>query len=89
MAEVRFTPNLRRHLATPEPSVDGATVAEVLQRVFDEHPALRGYVLDDQGRLRKHVTVFVDGAAIRDRATLGDAVGAESEIYVMQALSGG
>ena len=89
MAEVRFTQNLRRHLETPELSVAGATVADVLDGVFRDHPALRGYVLDDQGRLRKHVTVFVDGAMIRDRARMSDAVGPASEIYVMQALSGG
>ena len=89
MAEIRFTQNLRRHLATPELSVPGSTVAGVLDAVFDDHQQLRGYVLDDQGRLRKHVTVFVDGAMIRDRAALSDAVEPGSEIYVMQALSGG
>ena len=46
-------------------------------------------VIDDQGRLRKHVVIFVDGQAIQDRAQLGDAVEDESELLVMQALSGG
>ena len=89
MAEVRFTPNLRRHLETPELSVPGATVAEVLAALFDAYPPMRGYVLDDRGRLRQHVTLFVDGAMIRDRESLGDPVGPQSELYVMQALSGG
>ena len=62
---------------------------EVLDAVFAENPRLRGYVLDDQGRLRKHVVVFIDGQVIRDRSGLGDAVDAAGEIFVMQALSGG
>ncbi len=50
---------------------------------------LRGYILDDQGRLRKHVAIFVDGAMIRDRRNLGDPVADGSEVFVVQALSGG
>ena len=68
---------------------EGATVAEVLAagRVGDD--LLRSYVLDEQGRLRKHVNIYVDGALIADRVTLTDPVGPNAEIYVMQALSGG
>jgi hypothetical protein len=50
---------------------------------------VRGYVLDDQAGLRKHMTIFVDGRMIRDRARLTDAVGESSTVYVFQALSGG
>ena len=62
---------------------------EVLDDVFGKQPRLRGYVLDDQGRLRKHVVVFIDGEMIRDRNTLSDPVEPESTLFVMQALSGG
>jgi len=64
-------------------------VREVLDRVFADHPRLRGYVVDERGVLRKHMSVFVDGAQIADRETLSDPVGPASELYVMQALSGG
>ena len=47
------------------------------------------YVLDDQGALRKHVNVFVDNRMISDRVALSDAVAEDSEVFVMQALSGG
>jgi len=89
MAEVTFTPNLKRHVDCPTVEVEGATVAEVLARVFAANPRLRGYVVDDQGALRKHMVVFVDGQQIVDRDRLGDPVGPTSELYVMQALSGG
>ena len=89
MAQVVFTQNLVRHVPCPRVEVPGATVREVLSRVFAENPRLSGYVVDERGVLRRHMVVFVDGKQIIDRVTLGDAVLPDSEIYVMQALSGG
>lgn len=89
MAKVVFTPHLNRFIETPPIAVKGATVHEVLGEVFAKNPRLRGYILDDQDRLRKHVVVFVDGQLVRDRTGLTDQVSAASEVYVMQALSGG
>jgi sulfur-carrier protein len=68
---------------------DGATVREVLNKAFDANPRLRTYVLDDQGSLRKHMSVLVDGRAVADRDQQRDLVAPGSEVWVMQALSGG
>ena len=89
MPTVAFTPNLQRHLDCPEVLVAADTVAAALEAVFRDHPQLRGYVLDEQGRLRQHVAVFVGGEVIRDRVRLSDTVAANQDIFVMQALSGG
>jgi sulfur carrier protein ThiS len=89
MPEVTFTAVLQRHLEAAPASVSGSTVSEALDAVFRANPRLRGYVLDDQGRLRKHVVVFVDGEAIHDRERLSDPVRPASKLFVMQALSGG
>lgn len=89
MATVVFTPNLRRHVECPTETVEGTTVREVLDAVFSKNPRLRGYVLDDQGALRRHMNVFVDGDMVSDRERLSDPVRPASEVYVMQALSGG
>jgi molybdopterin synthase sulfur carrier subunit len=89
MAKVVFTANIQRHVQCPEVEATGATVRDVLEQVFADNPRARGYVLDDQSALRKHVAVFVDGSMIRDRAHLSDAVRATSTVYVFQALSGG
>lgn len=89
MATVVFTQNLKRHVECPTETVAGATVRAVLDAVFAENPRLRGYVLDDQGTLRHHMMVFVDGEPISDRRDLSDPVRDASEVYVMQALSGG
>jgi hypothetical protein len=89
MARVVFTQNLQRHVACPPTEVPGGTVREVLDVVFSANPQARGYVLDDQGGLRHHMMVFVNGEQIHDRAGLSDPVSADGEVYVIQALSGG
>ncbi len=89
MPRVHFTPNLARHIDTASLDAPGATVREVLDAVFAARARARGYVLDDQGALRKHVQVFVDGEQVVDRKDLTDAVGEGTELWVMQALSGG
>jgi len=85
MAVVVFTGNLKRHVACPRARAEGASVGAVLDKVFADNPRLRAYVLDDQGRIRAHVNVYVNDR----RAALDDAVGARDEIFVFQALSGG
>jgi molybdopterin synthase sulfur carrier subunit len=89
MARVVFTPNIQRHVACPATEAPGTTVREVLDAVFLSNPQARGYVLDDQKALRRHMTIFIDGVLIRDRVTLSDQVGEGSTVYVFQALSGG
>lgn len=89
MPRVSFTGNLQRHLSAPPAEVQGSTVREALDAVFANNPLLRGYVLDDQGAVRRHVNVFVGGEPVRDRARLSDPVEATDEIAVLQALSGG
>lgn len=89
MATLSFTPNLMRHVETPPARVGGASVREALEGYFEVYPQVRGYVLDDQGALRKHMAIFLNNELIHDRTGLTDAVGANDEIFVSQALSGG
>jgi len=89
MPQVHFTSNLQRHLSCPSVEVGGATVGAALDAVFKDNAALRSYLLDDQGRLRRHVNVFVNGTPVQDRDKLSDAVASGDEVFVFQALSGG
>jgi hypothetical protein len=89
MPTVTFTPNIQRHVSCPPSGVDGQTVRQALEAVFERNPQARGYVLDDQGAVRPHMVVFVDGRQIRDRQNLTDRVQPDAEIYIAQALSGG
>jgi molybdopterin converting factor small subunit len=89
MPTVSFTRALERFLPAPPTAVEGATVGAALAAVFASRPALRGYVLNDQGALRRHVAIYVNGRLVNDRIGLTDPVGPRDEIYVFQALSGG
>ena len=89
MPRVSFTSHLQRFLAAPPTEVEGATVGEALAAVFIIRPGLRGYVLDDQGAVRRHVAIYVGSEPLRDRIRLSDPVKPHDSIHVLQALTGG
>jgi sulfur-carrier protein len=89
MATVRFTRNIQRHIECPTRETSGSTLREVLDEYFRDNERARGYVLDEQGKIRQHMVVFVDGDLVRDREKLSDPVQPNSVIDVIQALSGG
>ena len=89
MARVSFTPHLVKHLDAPPQRVSAATLGEALEAVFRDNPRLRGYVFDDQNCIRQHVAIFINDRLVTARNDLSLSIDAESEIYVMQALSGG
>ena len=89
MPTVEFAPALTRHVPCPRQEVAAGTLACVLDAAFAAAPALRGYVLDEQGAVRKHVAVFVNGEIIPDRGDLTRALAAGDRVHVIQALTGG
>lgn len=89
MPTVRFTQNIQRHVPCPSREVQGRTVRDALEHYFAENPRAKDYVLDDQGRLRRHMAAFIDGRQVQDRDHLSDAVPPEAVIDLVQALSGG
>ncbi|HLZ86675.1 MAG TPA: MoaD/ThiS family protein [Puia sp.] len=90
MPTVKFTYALKRFFpGLKDTPADGTTLAEILGQMETHYPGVRSYLLDEQGHLRKHVNIFIDGTMIKDRASLGDPFPENSEIYIMQALSGG
>ncbi|MBG9376999.1 MoaD/ThiS family protein [Panacibacter sp. DH6] len=90
MPVVKFTNALKRFFpALQEMPVSGHSLQDVLNDVEAKYPGLKSYLLDEQGQLRKHVNIFIDGNMINDRGTLSDTFNNNSEIYIIQALSGG
>jgi sulfur carrier protein ThiS len=94
MARVVLAPALARWLpgggdGEAVLDVPGASVGEVLAGVFGVHPTLRHYVVDERGAVRHHVALFVDGRSLARKTHLDHPLGAQSELHVMQALSGG
>ena len=89
MPHVVFGPALQRHVRSPPLEVSGTTVRAALDAAFAINDRIRGYVLDDQSHLRKHMNIFVDGRMIADRQGFSEAVTPTSQIFIVQALSGG
>ena len=89
MATVRFTESIQRHVQCPSRAIAGATLREVLEGYFADNERARGYVLDDQGALRKHMAIFIDGRQVQDRIALTDPVDQDAVVDLIQSLSGG
>ncbi len=90
MPTVRFTSALQRFF--PDLSSfnsEAQDLNEILRTVNSKWPGIKDYLVDEQGHLRKHVNIFVDGKLITDRKELSDRVPADGEVYFFQALSGG
>jgi hypothetical protein len=89
LATIAFTQHLRAVGPTQEEACAGATLAEMLDALDPRYPLLKAYVLDDQGRLRKHISIFVDGVMTARDGALTRPLNGSSHVYVFQALSGG
>jgi molybdopterin synthase sulfur carrier subunit len=89
MPTIRFTDNIQRHVPCPTREVEGTTLREALDAYFHGNERARGYVLNDTGKLRQHMAIFIDGRQLEDRDGLTDAVPANATIDIVQALSGG
>jgi sulfur carrier protein ThiS len=89
MPTVEFAPALTRHVACTRQDVPAASLADVLDAAFGAAPALRPYVLDEQGAVRKHVAVFVNGEMIPSRTDLTRRLQPQDRVHVIQALTGG
>ena len=89
MARIACTSHLRDVGPLRPTHYPGATLGEVLSAMGGDYPRLGDYVLDDQGRLRKHIAIFIDGAMVAHETALAQPLAASSDVYVFQALSGG
>jgi sulfur-carrier protein len=89
MVRVTFAANILKHVRADSIIVEAEFVGSALARAFEQFPGLKGYVLDDQGQVRHHVTVFINNQTISDRRAMQDRLVDGDEVYVFQALSGG
>jgi molybdopterin converting factor small subunit len=90
MPTVKFTYALKRFFpGLQEMEIESKSLPQTLDLIDKTHPGISAYIVDEQGMLRKHVNIFVNGSLIQDRKHLSDAIQDGDEIYIMQALSGG
>lgn len=90
MPQVKLTRHLQRFFPDlDDVVVEGDNVADVIAHLDVRYPGLASYLVDERGRLRQHVNVFIGESLIKDRHSLQDPVTDDDEIYILQALSGG
>lgn len=90
MARVVLTPHLRRFFSRLEElRIVAGTVAELVATLDGQHPGLAAYIVDERGALRRHVNIFIGEEPVKDRERLGDPLGPDDTVYILQALSGG
>jgi molybdopterin converting factor small subunit len=68
-----------------EVAIDGSSVGEVLRELERQHPRIAGWILDEHGRVRRHVNVFVDGERVREAAPVAPG----ATLHVLPSISGG
>ena len=90
MAKVKLTSALKRFFPTlSDMEVKASCIRDVLVVLEEKYPGISNYLVDDTGRLRQHVNIFVKGELIQDRTTLTDQLNDQDEVLIFQALSGG
>jgi len=86
MTTVRLREPLKRLAGgRADHELEGATVADLLAALERELPALAGWILDERGRVRRHINVYVRG----ERGAADTPVGAGDRVDVLPAISGG
>ncbi len=68
-----------------EHALEGAQVVELLRELERAHPAIRGWIIDERGLIRRHINVFVNGEQSAEQT----AVDGDDRVDVLPAISGG
>ena len=86
MARVRLRGQLKKLAGDEaEHELEAATVAELLRALEQSRPALAGWILDERGRIRRHINVFVNAEQAREEDEVADG----DRVDVLPAISGG
>jgi sulfur-carrier protein len=85
MALVRLRGQLKAMAGAAEHPLEAGTVGELMRVLERECPAVGGWILDERGRVRRHINVFVNGEAAREETP----VAPDDRVDVLPAISGG
>jgi hypothetical protein len=90
MVQVNFT----SHLEVFFPKIISQTIeannlTDLLKKLNQIYPGITSYLLEDNGSIRKHVNIFLDGIALINKDDLSVSLENINEVFIMQALSGG
>lgn len=90
MPKINFTSALKRFFpGIGETRIKAKNLPELLDKLEKTYPGIKDYIVEEDGSLRQHINIFVEGQLIVDRTFLSDQIQEEDEILIFQALSGG
>ena len=89
MIKVILTANLQAYYPEPKFELEVSNLRDILKKMDERRPRFSHYVLEDDGSIRKHVNIFINGDIIRDKSTVDVKLAPGTQIHIMQALSGG
>jgi len=69
--------------------LEGGTIREVLDRLVEQHPGLRGRLLDGEGELNRFVNVYVNDEDVRFLENLGTALKDGDTVTLVPSIAGG
>ena len=85
MPEIRLRAPLSELCGAGTHEVAGSTVVEALRALESVHPPVAGWILDEQGRIRQHINIFVNGEQVEAKT----AIAAGDRVHVLPAITGG
>ena len=89
LVKVALTANLQKYFPRSKFEIEASSVKELLRKMDAERPHFSSYIVEDNGAIRKHVNLFIDGEVVRDKSHVDIPLKAGSQVHIMQALSGG
>ena len=91
MASKLRIPSPLRRFTNGESALDvnGGSIKEVLEELFDEHPDIKNHLVEDDGNLRNFVNIFINGEDIRQKGGLNAKVIDNSDVRIIPSIAGG
>lgn len=90
MSQIEFSLQLAEHVGCPaKGELKVGVLQDGLAIWFEEYPKLKEYLLDSDGNLRRHLSLFLNGEMVISTEALDLVIDDKSELFVMQAISGG
>ena len=70
-------------------AVNGDNVRQILEELFRAHPDIKGHLVEDDGRLRNFVNIFIAGEDIRQKGGMDAEVADGSDVRIIPSIAGG
>lgn len=90
MNRVRIPTQLRSLTGdAPEVEAQGGTVSEIVDDLEARYPGLKERLMDDSGKLRRFVNVYVNDEDVRFLDGVGTEVPGDAKLSIIPAVAGG